>query len=412
MARRIPISEHAPDPAVDPPAFHVMAKPRGPVCNLECAYCYYLSKQRLYPDSDFRMSEEVLESYTRQYLAAQPYPEVTFTWQGGEPLLMGIDFFRGAIEFQQRYRRPGQRVRNSIQTNGLLLDEAWCAFLAERDFLVGISIDGPAHLHDVYRVDRQGNPTFERVREGLERLRDHQVEHNALVCVHAANAPHPLQVYRTLRDDLGIRFLQFIPIVERVNETGFQEGREVAERSVTGELWGSFLIAVFDEWVRRDVGEVFVQIFDVTLASWLGMRAGLCVFEETCGRALALEHNGDLYACDHFVEPRWLLGNLMETPLRELVRSERLSKFGEAKRDGLPRMCRDCSYLFACCGGCPKNRVLTTPEGEMGLNWLCEGYKTFFGHVDPAMRFMARELRAGRPPAGVMAASSSLPGIP
>ncbi len=405
MARKIPLSGLSPELAGQVPPFHVMTKPRGPVCNLDCAYCYYLSKERLYPGSDFRMSDEVLESFIRQYLAAQPYPEVTFAWQGGEPLLMGLDFFRRVVDLQRRHRRPGQGVRNTLQTNGVLLDDDWCTFLAEQGFLVGISIDGPARLHDVYRVDKGGAPTFAAVRQGLALLQEHRVEHNALVCVHAANAPHPLEVYRTLRDDLGLRFLQFIPIVERVNETGFQEGEEVSERSVTGRQWGDFLVAVFEEWVRRDVGRIFVQLFDVTLASWLGMRPGLCIFEETCGQALALEHDGDLYACDHYVEPRWRLGNLMETPLAELAVSETLRGFGEAKRDGLPRTCRECNVLFACRGECPKNRILTTPDGEPGLNWLCEGYKRFFRHVDPAMRFMAAELKAGRPPAGVMAAS-------
>jgi uncharacterized protein len=405
MARKVPLSGLSPELAGQVPPFHVMTKPRGPVCNLDCTYCYYLSKERLYPDSDFRMSEEVLERFIRQYLAAQPYPEVTFAWQGGEPLLMGLDFFRRVVDLQQRHRRPGQGVRNTLQTNGVLLDDDWCTFLAEQDFLVGISLDGPARLHDIYRVDKGGAPTFAAVRRGLAFLQEHRVEHNALVCVHAANAPHPLEVYRSLRDDLGLRFLQFIPVVERVNETGFQEGEEVTERSVSGRQWGAFLVAVFNEWVRQDVGTVFVQLFDVTLASWLGMRPGLCIFEETCGQALALEHDGDLYACDHFVEPRWRLGNLMETPLAELAVSETLRRFGEAKRDGLPRTCRECEVLFACRGECPKNRILATPDGEPGLNWLCEGYMSFFRHVDPAMRFMATELKAGRPPAGVMAAS-------
>jgi uncharacterized protein len=402
MARKVPISGLKVDPAGKVPPFHVMVKPRGPICNLDCAYCFYLAKERLYPGSDFRMPEQVLERFIRDYLDAQPYPEVTFAWQGGEPLLMGLDFFQQVVALQGRYRRPGQKVGNTLQTNGVLLDDAWCAFLAEHGFLVGISLDGPESLHDTYRVYKGGAPTFASVRRGLERMQAHGVEHNALVCVHAANAPHPLEVYRSLRDELDIRFLQFIPIVERVNATGYQEGEEVTERSVTGWQWGEFLTAVFEEWVRRDVGSVFVQLFDVSLAAWLGMRPGLCVFEETCGTALALEHNGDLYACDHFVEPRWRIGNLMEQPLGGLVTSDLLRRFGEAKRDGLPHQCRECEALFICRGECPKNRVLTTSDGEHGLNWLCEGYRAFFRHIDPAMRFMAAVLQAGRPPAGIM----------
>jgi uncharacterized protein len=385
-----------------PPAFHVMLKPRGPVCNLSCAYCYYLSKERLYPDGRFRMTDELLEAFTRQYIAAQRAPEVTFGWQGGEPTLMGLDFFRRAVELQRKYRREGVQVRNALQTNGTLLDDAWCRFFREHDFLIGLSLDGPRELHDACRVDKRGRPTFDRVMAGLALLKKHGVEFNVLTTVHAANAGHPLEVYRFLRDEAGARFIQFIPIVERDNETGFQEGERVTGRSVTGRQYGDFLIAIFDEWVQRDVGRVFVQIFDVALAAWAGQRPGLCVFEETCGTALVLEHNGDLYACDHFVEPRCRLGNVLETPLVELVGSEQQRRFGQAKRDALPRACRECAVRFVCHGGCPKNRVLHTADGEPGLNYLCEGYKAFFTHVDRPMRLMAAELRAGRPPANVM----------
>ena len=385
-----------------PPAFHVMVKPRGPICNLDCEYCYFLSKERLYPDSDFRMSGALLEEYTRQYIEAQRVPEVTFAWQGGEPTLMGLDFFREAVAYQQKYRKPGMRIINALQTNGTLLDDGWGQFFHDHHFLIGISIDGPPHLHDAYRRDKGGRPTFERVLRGVEVLKRHRVEFNVLTCVNAANAPYPLDVYRFLRDEIGAAFIQFIPIVERDNATGFQEGSAITPRTVTGEQYGRFLIGVFDEWVRRDVGRVFVQIFDVALAAWSGQRPGLCVFEETCGVALAMEHNGDVYSCDHFVEPRYNLGNMNVIPLADLVASDRQRQFGLDKRDKLPRMCRECEVRFVCNGGCPKNRLLATPDGEPGLNYLCAGYKAFFTHIDRPMRIMAAELRAGRPPANVM----------
>jgi len=387
---------------IAPPAFHVMIKPRGPICNLDCAYCYYLRKERLYPNSDFRMTDALLEEFTRQYIQAQRVPEVIFGWQGGEPTLMGLDFFRRAVELQHKYHRPGMRILNALQTNGTTLSDEWCRFFREHDFLVGLSLDGPRGLHDAYRVDKGGRPTFDRVMTGLHLLKKHNVEFNILTCVHAVNAEHPLEVYRFLRDEAGARFIQFIPIVERDNKTGFQEGTKVTERSVTGQQYGDFLVTVFDDWVRRDVGCVFVQIFDVALAAWLGQPPGLCIFEETCGTALALEHNGELYACDHFVEPRYRLGNIQETPLIELVGSERQRQFGLAKRDTLPRYCRECEMRFVCNGGCLKNRILRTPDGEPGLNYLCEGYKAFFTHIDRPMRIMAAELQAGRPPSGII----------
>ena len=387
---------------VAPRAFHIMTKPRGAICNLDCAYCYFLSKEMLYPGSRFRMADELLEEYTRQYIEAQRVPEVTFAWQGGEPTLMGLDFFRRALDLQQKYRRPGMQVHNSLQTNGTLLDDAWCDFFKQHDFLIGLSLDGPRELHDVYRVDKGGHPTFDRVMAALALLKRHRVEFNILTTLHAANAAHPLEVYRFLRDEAGTRFMQFIPIVERDNETGFQEGERLTPRSVAPEQYGEFLIAIFDEWVRRDVGRVFVQIFDVALAAWLGERPGLCVFEETCGAALAMEHNGDVYSCDHFVEPRHKLGNLQDIPLIEMVGSDRQRQFGLAKRETLPRYCRECEVRFVCNGGCPKDRVLHTPDGEPGLNYLCAGFKTFFTHIDRPMRLMAAELRANRPPANIM----------
>ncbi len=389
-----------------PRAFHVMLKPRGAICNLACDYCFYLSKEALYPAGSFRMSEQVLEAFTQQYIQAQRVPEVTFSWQGGEPTLMGLGFYRRAVELQRRYRRPGMRILNAMQTNGTLLDDEWGRFLRAHDFLVGLSLDGPRDLHDAYRRDRGGEPTFDRVTSGLAVLQKHRVEFNVLACVHAANVDHPRDVYRFLRDEAvgpgGARYIQFIPIVERDNETGFQQGDGLTDRSVSGAQYGAFLIEVFDEWVRRDVGRVFVQIFDVALAAWVGQRPALCVFEPTCGLAMALEHNGDLYACDHFVEPGYLLGNVLETPLVELASSEQQRRFGKDKRDKLPGLCRECDVRFVCNGGCPKNRTLRTLDGEQELNVLCLGYKAFFRHIDRPMRFMAAELAAGRPPANVM----------
>jgi uncharacterized protein len=385
-----------------PSAFHVMLKPRGAICNLDCAYCYYLAKELLYPGSRFRMASELLEEYTRQYIEAQRVPEVTFAWQGGEPTLMGLDFFLLAIEFQQKYQRPGMRIQNTLQTNGTTLNDEWCQFFHEHEFLIGLSIDGPCEMHDAYRVDKGGKPTFDHVMAGLALLKEHNVEFNILTTLHAANVGHPLEVYYFLRDEVGSRYMQFIPIVERDNETGFQEGKRVTERSVSGRQYGVFLIKIFDEWVRHDVGRVYVQIFDVALAAWVGERPGLCIFEETCGNALAMEHNGDVYSCDHFVEPRYKLGNMRQLPLLKMVGSQQQVQFGQSKRDTLPHYCRECPVRFVCNGGCPKDRILDTPDGEPGLNYLCDGYKAFFTYIDQPMRRMATELQAGRAPANIM----------
>ncbi len=385
-----------------PPAFHVMTKPRGAICNLDCDYCFYLRKEDLYQGSSFRMTNKTLESYVRQYIAAQRAPEVNFAWQGGEPTLMGIDFFRRAAACQKKYARPGMRIENALQTNGTLLDDEWCKFFAENHFLIGISLDGPREAHDFYRKDKGGAPTFERVLRAIQLLKKHQVDFNILTCVSAANVEQPLAVYHFLRDEIGAEYIQFIPIVERENETGFQEGTALTPRSITGEQYGRFLISIFDEWLRRDVGRVFVQMFDTALGRWLGAPGGLCVFQETCGLALALEHNGDVYSCDHFVEPRHRLGNLLETLLTELVGSVQQKQFGLDKRESLPHYCRECPVLFACNGGCPKDRTELSPDGEPGLNHLCGGFKTFFTHVDEPMRIMAGLLRQRRPAAEIM----------
>jgi len=386
-----------------PIPYHVMAKPRGAICNLDCAYCFFLSKEKLYPESNFRMSDEVLRAYLKQYIQSQPTaPEITITWQGGEPTLMGLDFFKKASKYAKRYKSPRQRVSFALQTNGVLLDDEWGQFLHEQRYLVGISVDGPAHLHDIYRRDKGDKPTFRRVIAGLETLKKHRVEHNILCTVNAQNGDHPLEIYRFFRDELEVAYIQFIPIIERVNESGFQEGDQVTARSVRPAQWGNFLKTIFDEWVRRDVGKVFIPTFEAALANRVGIPAGICVFNETCGNALALEHNGDLYACDHFVEPNYLLGNITEKALPALVMSEKQRNFGQAKKDDLPQYCLDCPVLFACHGGCPKNRFTPTPDGKGGLNYLCEGYKDFFTHIDAPLKFMAEELRMRRSPARVM----------
>jgi serine-type anaerobic sulfatase-maturating enzyme len=403
-----------------PPAFHLLAKPTGAVCNLDCAYCFFLSKEMLFPGSSFRMADELLETYIRQLIEAHvSVPEVTIAWQGGEPTLMGLDFFRHAVELTARHLAPGQRAAHTIQTNGTLLDAEWAAFFGEHDFLVGISIDGPRELHDAYRVNKGGKGSFDDVIRGLGHLRDAAVEWNALTTIHAANADYGREVYCFLRDECGAEFIQFIPIIERVaeaNEDGtvpwtswrdrplyVQAGERVTGRSVTGEQYGRFLIDVFEEWVRRDVAAVYVQMFDVALANWYGEPPSLCIHSETCGAALALEHTGDLYSCDHFVEPAYRLGNIRETHLLELVGSAQQRQFGLDKRDTLPRFCLECDVRFACHGGCPKDRFIATPDGESGLNYLCDGYKAFFHHVDRPMRLMAERLRRGGAPSEIMA---------
>jgi uncharacterized protein len=389
-------------------AFHVLAKPTGAICNLDCKYCFYLSKERLYPGSAFRMSDEVLEAFVRQRLEAGRSGAVTISWQGGEPTLMGLDFFRRSIAVERKHRRPGITVEHVLQTNATLLDDDWCAFLAEHDFLVGVSVDGPRALHDAFRVDKGGHPTFDRVMRGVRLLRAHGVRLNALAAVHAANAPYPLDVYRFLKEEVS-PFIQLIPIVERDETMG---AGAVTARSVSAEDYGRFLVEIFDEWIREDVGDVFVQAFDVALESWHLGRSSLCVFAETCGDAVVLEHGGDVYSCDHFVDDAHRLGDVRETPLAELVASDRQRRFGADKRDTLPEYCRRCDVRFACHGGCPKDRFVETPDGEPGLNYLCAGYRTFFRHVDGPMRAMAALLRSGRPASDVRKAFADVGASP
>jgi len=380
-----------------------MAKPTGSACNLHCGYCFFLKKERLYPGSDFRMSVQVHEAYIRQLLESHKTPSVTVAWQGGEPTLMGLDFFRHSLELQEKYRKPGIHIENTFQTNGILLNDEWCRFFRENNFLVGLSLDGPRELHDFYRKDKAGRGTFDRVVRAARLLQKHKVECNILCTVNSKNAAHPLDVYRFFRDELGSRYIQFIPIVERKDEAGFQEGETVTDRSVQPGPFGRFLIEIFDQWVRRDVGKTFVLNFDGALAGWLGRAGTVCIFGPTCGLGMALEHNGDLYSCDHFVEPNHRLGNILKTPMIELVASEQQRKFGRDKKDTLPRYCRECPVLSICNGECPKNRFSEAPDGDPGLNYLCAGYKAFFKHADKPMRIIAELVRANRPASEVMA---------
>jgi len=378
-----------------------MAKPTGAQCNLDCSYCFFLKKAMLYPESDFRMTDEVHEAYIRQLFEAHREPRITVAWQGGEPSLMGINFFRRSVELQKKYLKPGTVVENTFQTNGILLDEEWCHFFRENQFLVGLSMDGPKELHDTFRKDKGGHGTFDRVMKAVRLLQDQRVEFNILCTVNSRNASQPLPVYRFFRDTVKSRYIQFIPIVERIDGTS-RTGARVTERSVRPEQWGKFLIGIFDEWVGRDVGRTYVLNFDGALAGWLGAAGTVCIFGRNCGQGMALEHNGDLYSCDHFVEPDYLLGNILETPLSVLADSPKQLKFGRDKWDRLPGYCRTCDFFFICHGECPRNRFIETPDGEAGLNYLCQGYRSFFEHSDPRMKIMAELIRSGRPAANVM----------
>lgn len=425
----VTVTTAAPAPAAagtGPTGFHLMAKPSGSTCNLDCSYCFFLSKEALYPGSDQRMSDVTLRAYLGQLLAAHhAAAEVTIAWQGGEPTLMGLPFFRRATALAESLARPGQRLQHTIQTNGIALDDEWCAFLAEKKFLVGLSVDGPRELHDANRVTRAGKGSFELVLDGWRALRRHQVEFNVLCTVNAANEAHGRRVYKFLRDGLDARFIQFIPIVERataqtiaIADRGWrdlphakrplytQTGSLVTRRSVSPEGYGRFLIDVFEEWVRRDVGRVYVQLFDVTLEAMFG-RHLLCVHAPTCGNALALEHNGDVYACDHYVEPDYLLGNLHATALHELVASPRQRAFGQAKHATLPGRCRTCDVRELCHGDCPKNRFALSDDGEPAHSYLCTGLHAFFRHVQAPMRQMAALLQQRQPPAAIMALTAA-----
>lgn len=389
-----------------------MLKPAGPSCNLNCTYCYYLEKKKLYPGSmNLKMTEDLLENFTKQFIEAHQVPNVTFTWQGGEPAMMGLDFFRKAIELQKKYRRD-KTIENAFQTNGTRLNDDWCKFFIDNNILVGISIDGTEHNHDHFRKTASGRPTFKKVMKSIELLHRHKVEFNTLSTVNSYNVYYASETYRFLKK-IGSGFIQFLPVVEINAETRHEEELQlvapihsqnvkVTDWSVGASDYARFLISIFDEWVRNDVARYYVQIFDATLANYVGANPGLCVFNETCGDALVMEHNGDLFSCDHFVYPEYFLGNITETPLTDLVKSQKQFDFGVDKRNKLPSYCLKCDVRYACHGECPKHRFLMTPDGKPGLNYLCEGYKMFFSHVEPSMKFMADELKNKRPPANVM----------
>ena len=390
-------------------AMYLMAKSVGAACNLRCSYCYYLEKQELYDHSSQLMSDETLERFVREYIEAQTTPEVLFIWHGGEPLLRPIAFYRRALELQLRYSN-GRRVDNCIQTNATLIDEQWCKFFKTNNFLVGVSIDGPEQMHDSLRITHDGRGSFRDVMRGLRLLAKYGVEWNAMATVNAVNVEHPLEFYRFFRDELGCRYLQFTPVVERTAVVDGccrllhveQQGGDVAQWSVTAEKWGRFLCAIFDEWVASDVGRVFVQLFDATLENWVGAPVGVCTMSKYCGQGAAIEHNGDVYSCDHYVFPEYRLGNIHDSSLIDMMYGSRQREFGEAKYSTLPEQCRRCRYEFACHGECPRNRFIHTADGEPGLNYLCKGYYAFFEHVHRAMDFMRGQLERGLPPADVM----------
>ena len=389
---------------------YVMLKPAGAHCNLACKYCYYLEKNNLYQNSHRHlMSDEMLEQFTREYIEAQTMPQVLFTWHGGEPLMRSIDFYKKALELQKKYAH-GKQIDNVIQTNGTLLTDEWCEFFAKNHWLVGISIDGPQEYHDHYRVTPAGKPSWEKVMQGIQLLKKHRVEWNAMAVVNAYNAEHPLEFYHFFRDN-GCQYLQFTPIVERLTEhedgrtlASLADDREfpLADASVTPEQWGNFLCTIFDDWVRHDVGKTFVEIFDCTLANWMGVLPGICAYSKECGHAGVMEHNGDVYSCDHFVFPEYKLGNIRDQSLIDMLYGEKQQAFSRLKHTSLPRQCKECDMEFACHGECPKNRFEKDKYGEPGLNYLCQGYYQYYSHVAPYMDFMKRELLAQRPPANIM----------
>lgn len=389
---------------------YVMLKPAGAHCNLACKYCYYLEKNKLYPTAQRHlMSDEMLEQFTREYIEAQTMSQVLFTWHGGEPLLRSIDFYRKALSLQQKYA-GSRRIDNVIQTNGTLLTDEWCEFFAQNHWLVGISIDGPQPYHDHYRLTAAGKPSWQKVMQGIKLLKKHGVEWNAMAVVNAYNANHPLEFYRFFKEN-GCQFLQFTPIVERL--TRHEDGRTLAsladkdeiplsEASVTPEQWGNFLCAIFDEWVRKDVGKIFVEIFDCTLANWMGISPGICAYSKECGHAGVMEHNGDVYSCDHFVFPEYKLGNIRDHSLIDMLYGEQQQEFSHLKHSSLPRQCKECDMEFACHGECPKNRFMKDKYGDSGLNYLCPGYYHYYQHVAPYMDYMKQELMSQRPPSNIM----------
>ena len=389
---------------------YVMLKPAGSLCNLRCKYCYYLEKDKLYKQcKNHVISDELLEKFIKEYIEAQTTPQVLFTWHGGETLMRPISFYKRALELQRIYGR-GRQIDNCIQTNGTLLTDEWCQFFKDNNFLVGVSIDGPQEFHDEYRRTATNKPTFVKVMNGINLLNKHGVEWNALAVVNDYNADYPLEFFRFFKQ-IGCKYIQFSPIVERVVKRedgltlapGMQGGDAgLADFSITPEQWGNFLCTIFDEWVHNDVGEYFVQLFDATLANWVGQAPGVCILAEECGHAGVMEFNGDVYSCDHFVYPEHLLGNLHTKTITEMMYSDQQNKFAKMKKQMLPQQCKECKFLFACHGECPKNRFLNDKYGNYGLNYLCKGYRQFFEHVEPYMNFMKRELENHRAPANVM----------
>ena len=393
-------------PPPGPRAFHLMAKPIGATCNLRCDYCFYLDKTRFYDASrSLRMRDEVLEQYVKQYIQSQDVQLISFAWQGGEPTLMGLDFFRKAIELQKKYA-AGKTIQNALQTNGTMLDDEWCELLKRESFLVGISIDGPAALHDQYRRGADQEGSFAKVMLGLELLKKHKVEFNTLTVINDVNARHPLEMYEFLKES-GSTFWQFIPIVERLQAadgrgviappfaaTGHAETSPLANWSVPPKLYGQFLCAIFDRWYQQDIGRIFIQQFESALAPYMGRPPGACVYAETCGAALIIEHNGDVYSCDHFVFPQYKLGNILKTPLADMVFSPQQQRFGQAKLDALPQDCLKCNWRKLCNGGCPKDRFAADSSGGQRLNYLCPGFKTFYNHADGRLRKIVKVLQA------------------
>ena len=402
------INDNIANPFAKP--LYVMLKPTGAHCNLACKYCYYLEKNKLYPTAQRHlMSDEMLEQFTREYIEAQTMSQVLFTWHGGEPLLRSIDFYRKALSLQQKYA-GGRHIDNVIQTNGTLLTDEWCEFFAQNHWLVGISIDGPQPYHDHYRLTAAGKPSWKKVMQGIKLLKKHGVEWNAMAVVNAYNVNHPLEFYRFFKEN-GCQFLQFTPIVERL--TRHEDGRTLAsladkdeislsEASVAPEQWGYFLCAIFDEWVRKDVGKIFVEIFDCTLANWMGISPGICAYSKECGHAGVMEHNGDVYSCDHFVFPEYKLGNIRDHSLIDMLYGEQQQEFSRLKHSSLPRQCKECDMEFACHGECPKNRFMKDKYGDSGLNYLCPGYYHYYQHVAPYMDYMKQELMSQRPPSNIM----------
>ena len=400
-----------------PKGFHMLAKPTGPICNLNCHYCFYTEKEALFPEkNNFKMSDETLDQFIHQYINDQNVQEIPFVWQGGEPTLMGLGFYMRVIELQRKYGK-GKRITNSLQTNGTLLNEEWCQFLAKHNFLVGLSIDGPEYIHDRYRVDRGGEPTFHKVYKAMQLLKKYKVAFNVLACVTNFSSKYPLEIYHFLKE-AGAEFIQFIPIIERLpdseaNKLGLRHGtpssigqsevpKVVTPWTVKSEEYGDFLITIFDEWVKKDVGKITVMNFEHSLSSWLGLPSTTCIFAETCGRAAIVEHNGDVFSCDHFMYPEYKLGNIADQTFTEMMDSNQQRAFGKKKKSSLPKYCQSCDVRFACNGECPKHRFLLAPDGEPGLNYLCAGYKKYFHHIHKYMKVMVQLIENGLPASEVM----------